>query len=96
MEHVNYPHQPGRLISCEACEFGPCQCDPTTAPCTSQECVQSDDDLIWQYLTYGWECVGVYALADSTEARLWTPNSDLVARWTRPDSNSNWSRSEWE
>jgi len=41
--HVDYPHEPGRLVECPACEFGPCQCDPTTAPCVSRECVQDGE-----------------------------------------------------
>lgn len=30
--HVNYPHEPGYLIDCPACENGPCEC---SGPCPS-------------------------------------------------------------
>lgn len=43
--HVDYPHEPGRLLDCCACEHGPCVCDPQQhAPCVSIHCVQRDDD----------------------------------------------------
>jgi hypothetical protein len=43
MTHADYPHLPGRLYDCDACEFGPCECDPETdAPCVSVHCVQAD------------------------------------------------------
>lgn len=43
-EHADYPHEPGRLDGCEACETGPCECNPETdAPCVSGECVQADE-----------------------------------------------------
>jgi hypothetical protein len=42
-EHANYPHLPGRLYDCAACELGPCVCDPATdAPCVSDHCIQDD------------------------------------------------------
>jgi hypothetical protein len=31
-EHVDYPHEPGRLHGCPACEFR-CHCTPDTAEC---------------------------------------------------------------
>lgn len=41
--HVDYPHEPGRLYDCPACEEGPCACDPETdAPCVSAQCVQAE------------------------------------------------------
>lgn len=43
-QHVDYPHENGRLPDCLACELGPCECDPATdAPCVSLDCVQSED-----------------------------------------------------
>jgi hypothetical protein len=37
--HADYPHFPGRLYDCAACELGPCEYDPTTdAPCVSIDC----------------------------------------------------------
>ena len=40
--HVDYPHEPGRLSDCAACEDGPCVCNPDTdAACVSRECVQA-------------------------------------------------------
>lgn len=33
--HANYPHHPGYLMGCDACEFGPCQCEPGSAQCVS-------------------------------------------------------------
>lgn len=44
LEHVDYPHQPGRLYDCPACELGDCECDPGDAPCVSIHCVQADED----------------------------------------------------
>jgi hypothetical protein len=44
-DHANYPHRPGRLYDCAACELGPCTCDPATdAPCVSVHCIQTDDE----------------------------------------------------
>lgn len=43
--HADYPHNPGRLYDCEACEQGECVCNPETdAPCVSVNCVQADED----------------------------------------------------
>lgn len=43
--HVNYPHHPGWLSGCFACESGPCRCDPATdAPCESDYCQQASDE----------------------------------------------------
>lgn len=43
LRHVDYPHLPGRLFDCEACEAGPCVCNVATdATCVSRQCVQSD------------------------------------------------------
>ena len=36
--HVDYPHFPGRLYDCDACEYGPCECGPADAPCVSVYC----------------------------------------------------------
>jgi hypothetical protein len=44
LQHVNYPHWPGYLFDCAACENGPCMCQRDTehlAPCVSSECVQN-------------------------------------------------------
>lgn len=43
--HVDYPHAPGYLYDCLACEHGPCQCTDEHgralyAPCVSAECWQ--------------------------------------------------------
>uniref|UniRef100_UPI003F496327 hypothetical protein n=1 Tax=Amycolatopsis sp. CA-096443 TaxID=3239919 RepID=UPI003F496327 len=46
-KHSDYPHEPGRLPGCFACQYGPCLCDPETdAPCASEYCQQdrADDD----------------------------------------------------
>lgn len=40
--HVDYPHEPGRLLACEACTTGPCACDEATAPCASYACTNPD------------------------------------------------------
>ena len=37
-EHVNYPHEPGRLYDCGACEAS-CHCGPGVAAGTEIECV---------------------------------------------------------
>jgi hypothetical protein len=36
--HADYPHEPGWLYDCAACEFGPCMCGPGTASCLSIDC----------------------------------------------------------
>lgn len=36
--HVDYPHEPGYLIDCDACENGPCVC---SAPCNDETCVRT-------------------------------------------------------
>lgn len=41
--HVDYPHEPGRLHDCYACESGPCVCTVESAPCVSDECTQTCD-----------------------------------------------------
>lgn len=40
--HVNYPHDPGYLWDCPACELGPCRCEGhlELAPCVSRNCTQ--------------------------------------------------------
>lgn len=38
--HVDYPHVPGYLIDCPACE-GACHCEEGSAPCVATE---HDDD----------------------------------------------------
>jgi hypothetical protein len=43
LPHADYPHEPGRLWGCEACEEGPCTCGPNDAPCISVECTNLDD-----------------------------------------------------
>lgn len=40
--HVDYPHEPGRLYDCEACEIGPCMCGPGDAPCLSENCQHAE------------------------------------------------------
>lgn len=37
--HVDYPHMPGTLYDCYACEDGPCVCEPGDYGCASQHCV---------------------------------------------------------
>lgn len=46
LTHVNYPHQPGYLFDCHACETGPCVCagDESLAPCVSTRCERPDDE----------------------------------------------------
>jgi hypothetical protein len=44
-EHANYPHEPGALYDCLACENGPCVCDGD-AGCVSDECTYVID---WRY-----------------------------------------------
>lgn len=40
LRHVDYPHCPGQLYMCFACEAGECVCDPATdAGCVSDECL---------------------------------------------------------
>lgn len=36
--HVDYPHEPGYLIDCDACENGPCVC---SVPCNDETCVRT-------------------------------------------------------
>ena len=43
-EHVDYPHDPGRLYDCAACEQGPCTCTDTDAPCVSAYCTHVDSE----------------------------------------------------
>ena len=38
IEHVDYPHEPGRLHDCPACE-AQCHCGPGVAAGTETECV---------------------------------------------------------
>lgn len=45
IEHVDYPHNPGRLPDCPACELGLCTCNPETdAPCVSVHCEQEESE----------------------------------------------------
>ena len=46
LPHVSYPHQPGYLFDCDACESGPCVCDGdnSLAPCVSARCEKPSDD----------------------------------------------------
>ncbi len=38
-EHVDYPHTPGTLCDCMACEYGECVCDATgNGYCVSEYC----------------------------------------------------------
>ncbi len=37
MDHVGYPHAPGTLYDCAACELGPCACTEGEQ-CVSIEC----------------------------------------------------------
>lgn len=43
--HVDYPHAPGYLWDCEACELGPCKCEDTlgNAECVSVNCTRIID-----------------------------------------------------
>jgi hypothetical protein len=43
-EHADYPHEPGRLYDCYACEHGACTCAEGDAPCMSLYCVNPDKD----------------------------------------------------
>lgn len=49
MEHVNYPHEAGRLIDCPACE-AQCHCTPGTALCVWEGHRCCEDHLE----QYGW------------------------------------------
>lgn len=40
VEHVNYPHEPGRLYDCPACEAR-CHCGPGVAAGSETECIWS-------------------------------------------------------
>lgn len=42
MQHIDYPHEPGRLHDCYACESGPCVCTVESAPCVSGDCTQTE------------------------------------------------------
>jgi hypothetical protein len=43
--HVDYPHEPGYLVDCDACHNGPCRCagHDDREPCVSKHC-QNDDN----------------------------------------------------
>lgn len=43
-EHVDYPHWPGTLYDCPACEFGPCVCGEHfgNTVCVSSYCVNEE------------------------------------------------------
>lgn len=45
LSHVNYPHPPGYLFDCPACEDGPCVCvgDDSLAACVSTRCQRDPD-----------------------------------------------------
>jgi len=44
MNHVDYPHHPGQLFDCPACESGDCVCVPATdAGCVSDACIMSGE-----------------------------------------------------
>lgn len=38
IRHADYPHRPGTMYDCLACEYGLCQCDETSAGCVSRDC----------------------------------------------------------
>jgi len=42
MDHVDYPHTPGYLYDCPACE-AECFCTPGSAQCVATEHEMSDD-----------------------------------------------------
>lgn len=46
MTHVDYPHEPGRLYDCPACE-AECHCtgDPGHTPCVYCAELMTDDEL---------------------------------------------------
>lgn len=48
LPHVGYPHQPGYLFDCGACEDGPCVCvgDESLAPCVSTRCTRPEDEPV--------------------------------------------------
>ena len=37
-EHNSYPHNPGTLWDCAACEDGDCVCEPNGSGCVSRDC----------------------------------------------------------
>lgn len=43
MEHVNYPHEPGRLYDCPACEAR-CHCGPEVARGEAVPCIWEGHD----------------------------------------------------
>jgi hypothetical protein len=44
--HINYPHEPGSLYGCFACEDGPCVCDGESFGCVSSACVHGEIPFI--------------------------------------------------
>lgn len=57
--HVDYPHEPGTLYDCYACEDGPCVCEPGDYGCASQHCMH--------------EFIPV-ELDDSADTDFWNPD----------------------
>lgn len=66
-QHVDYPHEPGRLYDCEACE-AECHCEPGTTECVfeGEHIVRNPRDEWLQRLTWELEL-------DEPEEELWTP-----------------------
>lgn len=54
MEHVNYPHEPGRLYDCPACEAR-CHCGPEVARGEAEECIWK-----WHGCCDEWEDEGTH------------------------------------
>lgn len=42
IRHADYPHRPGTMYDCLACEYGLCQCDETSAGCVSRDCTSEE------------------------------------------------------
>lgn len=43
-EHVDYPHHPGQLYDCPACERGECMCTDSSGPCVSVYCAHPESE----------------------------------------------------
>jgi hypothetical protein len=56
VKHVDYPHPAGYLDGCEACEWGPCQCEGRGG-CASSHCKVGEVITVVAAfpLGYGWE-----------------------------------------
>lgn len=51
--HTDYPHEPGLLYDCAACENNECRCTPTSAPCVSRECMHGSFGGSWERVERG-------------------------------------------